>query len=543
MGRSKNPDLIFDDTLKERAERVTLNYLGDNLNHMDLDRVTLFVTHKCNFKCSYCNGPHVNKNMDIKLRREVLKADVTMDQYEKWMVDWANHNLKNIHFTGGEATLHKDLPKMVQMATDNGILSTLTTNGYSDIDVYRELIDNGLTEFRISIDTMIEDEFDKIVGRKGAGHKVLSNIQELVKMRDEEGKDIYLIFNTCAGSFNIEQMKQICSDIISLNGDDAKLLIVAEQGEEVRKNVSKELVDELLEYVDMHRSDYILLKKKIENLAKKNTFGLKDMPSKKEIKTCFIPMTERTLDARYLYPCSIYLRYFGPPIARSDHTFPVQQKLINDFATKHMCVDDFICYEYCTSCCKEFNLEANRMVKNKDKIHKATDYGVIEVFSVENGESQKALNIFDEILSLNHTEPQNFLIIKPIGMKYIDEIKDYIKYYGISIKGEKIIEKWGDISLFLYASKNKMRNVDIKLARNKAYREFEDEKAMCLYIENGYDAGILKDLKQDLRNMFDEEFRFYRYKEGVNLLKSNCVHIPDEGDVELENKILNYFLE
>ncbi len=124
MARSKNPDLIFEDLLQERAKRVAGVYMQADPKaaffdfkrtpffrqnqteplDLELDRVTLFVTHKCNLLCRYCNGPHMNKTISPDQRREMLNAEISIEQYEKLLEEWAAHGLKHIHFTGGEPT-------------------------------------------------------------------------------------------------------------------------------------------------------------------------------------------------------------------------------------------------------------------------------------------------------------------------------------------------------------------------------------------------------------------------------------------------------
>jgi MoaA/NifB/PqqE/SkfB family radical SAM enzyme len=109
----------------------------------------------------------------------MLQADMDMKLYMKLIGEWREHGLKYIHFTGGEATIHPELPDYVKIASDNAILSAITTNGVAEPGLYERLIENGLYEIRISIDTFDEEKYDEIVGVKHAFGRLIRNIKDI----------------------------------------------------------------------------------------------------------------------------------------------------------------------------------------------------------------------------------------------------------------------------------------------------------------------------------------------------------------------------
>jgi MoaA/NifB/PqqE/SkfB family radical SAM enzyme len=226
------PDLIFSETREDRIRAIGEMYCQKQLWNenasTDLHRVTVFATHRCNFKCRYCNGPHMNKAISLKDKSDFLSRDLSPELFKKLLKDWHSHGLKYIHFTGGEATLNKNLPGFIKEAAKWGMLSALTTNGSASPEFYRELVLAGLREIRISIDSDDPATFDRIVQVPGAFKRVEKSILELGKMRDRENKNIFMIFNVCLQSFNLEECKNTIKGLLRYKPDDMKMLVIAE---------------------------------------------------------------------------------------------------------------------------------------------------------------------------------------------------------------------------------------------------------------------------------------------------------------------------
>ena len=533
MVRSKNPDLIFDEVLEERAERVSRQYFEEP-EFIDLDRVTLFVTHKCNLKCKYCNGPHLSKDPEA---RKLLKRDITLEQYRNMIDDWALNGLKNIHFTGGEATMNLHLHEFIELATYKGISSTLTTNGMANNQFYKKLIDNGLNEIRISIDTAIDEEFDELVGVKGACQRVKGNIDYLANLRDKQGKDIFIILNACIGTFNIDKIKTTLDSLIELRPDDVKFLVVAEEGEQVHSKASRKLVDELVAYAKGKAPDYELLEKKIRGMFRKYSFGLKGQASKHIMQQCFIPLTERTLDAEGIYPCSIYLRYRGEPLASVNASFEEQQKAINEFVENHDCREDEICIDNCTNCCKMYNIEVNKKIRKQEEAKNMVKINIGNITQDEIKRFETMYKVINKIRSRDFP----FIIIKPHGVKHQDEIIKYLQNQGIIIADIASIKRWNELSLFLYYKPG--RDVEHRLARNKAYSEIEHpNRAIFLMTEKEVPEKKLSRIKRELREWYGEKVGKFYYKGEEHFFRSNCIHSPDYKDLARESKVIKFFL-
>ena len=205
----------------------------------------------------------------------------------------------------------------MEQAAKRKMLVSLTTNGSSSPALYRRLVESGMTEVRISIDSHDAAEFDKIVGVNGAFRRVENTIRELVRLRDEEQRSIFIILNVSTEFFDLERCKHIIDYLLAAAPDDMKLLVIAESASSIQSKASRKAVDEILDLVRQRNPDgYELLEKKVRTLFRKNTFGLKGMDARYLMKRCYIPLTERTIDAKGIYPCSIYLDIPGTRLHR-----------------------------------------------------------------------------------------------------------------------------------------------------------------------------------------------------------------------------------
>jgi len=99
--------------------------------------VAVVFTGGCNFRCPWC------QNRDLVLNSETLptfsedKIFASIEHRRKW--------LDGVAITGGEPTLHMDLPEFCKRVKQNGLLVALETNG-SNTETLDNLIKSGLVD-------------------------------------------------------------------------------------------------------------------------------------------------------------------------------------------------------------------------------------------------------------------------------------------------------------------------------------------------------------------------------------------------------------
>jgi MoaA/NifB/PqqE/SkfB family radical SAM enzyme len=105
---------------------------------------------RCNLSCTYCN--------EYDKTSEPVPADVMIRRIDRL----ADLGTTIITFSGGEPTLHPDLPALVRRVRDRGAVATLITNGYLLTPAYIATLNAaGLDYLQISIDNVDPDEASK----------------------------------------------------------------------------------------------------------------------------------------------------------------------------------------------------------------------------------------------------------------------------------------------------------------------------------------------------------------------------------------------
>jgi MoaA/NifB/PqqE/SkfB family radical SAM enzyme len=97
------------------------------------------VTRFCNARCGFCLAP---PDGGIHPPVSLLKGHI----------DWLfEKGVKTIHFCGGEPTIHRDLPGLINYVKERGKKSKLTTNGISMPDKLIDALDKANTQVKISL--------------------------------------------------------------------------------------------------------------------------------------------------------------------------------------------------------------------------------------------------------------------------------------------------------------------------------------------------------------------------------------------------------
>jgi len=103
----------------------------------------LYVTRRCNLHCSYCGV------------RDPQKKDLPTHKVKKTVDKMYQLGVRFISFFGGEPTLRKDFPEIVEYAHAKGMITHVSTNGMLLDDMYIERIAKaGVDIINVSIDSI-----------------------------------------------------------------------------------------------------------------------------------------------------------------------------------------------------------------------------------------------------------------------------------------------------------------------------------------------------------------------------------------------------
>ncbi|MCP4349093.1 MAG: radical SAM protein [Desulfobacterales bacterium] len=543
--RSQVPDIIYSDYRYNRIEEVK-KYLEQSNAYLPeyLHRVTLFTTYRCNLNCIYCKTIQKNRQKPYPAKDD----EVSLAHFRQILEMLSGCSLKHIHFTGGEATVVNELPEMVELARKKGILCSITSNGMTDKNVYEKLVSAGLSEIRISLDTHDADEFDRIVRRTGAYARVLDNIRHLIDLRDQHKNGLFVIINMCVGKYNRHRMAEFVRKTLDLNPNDIKLITVVQSrnglGDFTQKQkVLEEIRDSLSKFP---QNSFPLLRYKLKTVFSPDALGVKDLISKQLLKNCFIPLTERTLDTKYYYPCSVYLREGGKPLGRIDEDdLETQQAKTIEFMNKSNCLEDSVCREYCINCCKKFNLFANWKIHKTVNCMDGSELPISNEINLSGHISsheleetmQKVRHDWNECQS--DMVPEPFIVIKPGGMKYKNRICEELRNENITVKTERHIPDWNEIAIRIYTKFLTEENIRRSIQLNRALPHISgDSSAAMLILKQGPDISELKRVKKRLREMLSPNYCLIRQEDDLTVTALNYIHTPDPESWSMEYKLL-----
>lgn len=119
------------------------------------------LTHRCPLRCPYCSNP---------LALDPASREMDTASWKRVLDQAADAGMLQVHFSGGEPCVRKDLEELVAHATDVGLYTNLITSAVlMDEDRLIRLRDAGLQHVQISLQDTQAEGADRIGGFKG-GH-------------------------------------------------------------------------------------------------------------------------------------------------------------------------------------------------------------------------------------------------------------------------------------------------------------------------------------------------------------------------------------
>ncbi|WP_119396559.1 radical SAM protein [Salinibius halmophilus] len=111
-----------------------------------------YITSKCNLRCKHCYLESYKDNPSLETCLSIIDF-------------LSENNVRNINLIGGEPLIRKDLYKIVERISSNGITCSIATNGsLITKDSCTKLISAGCKNFQISLDSDLSSIHDDIRG-------------------------------------------------------------------------------------------------------------------------------------------------------------------------------------------------------------------------------------------------------------------------------------------------------------------------------------------------------------------------------------------
>ncbi len=160
------------------------------------------LTHRCPLQCPYCSNP-----LDL----ERVNTELTTAEWQDVMRQAAELGILQIHLSGGEPTVRKDLEDIVEVAAKAGLYTNLITAGVTlTRDRLKRLKELGLDHVQLSIQDVDEANAEKISAYKNG----LAKKRELGKWVREF--DMPLTINAPIHRHNIENLPNIINFAVEM---------------------------------------------------------------------------------------------------------------------------------------------------------------------------------------------------------------------------------------------------------------------------------------------------------------------------------------
>lgn len=153
--------------------------------------VTWILTHRCNFRCDYCEIP------------ERAADEMSDAEFCAAIDELRAAGMARASFSGGEALLRRDAPRIIGHARRAGCFTSLNTNGWRTVDALPELAPV-LDMLVLSLDGP-EPVHDLVRHRPGSYARVIAAIERA------KGLGLAVATITVIGPWNLDRVEEIAA--------------------------------------------------------------------------------------------------------------------------------------------------------------------------------------------------------------------------------------------------------------------------------------------------------------------------------------------
>lgn len=153
-------------------------------------------------------------------------------------------------------------------------------------------------------------------------------------------------------------------------------------------------------------------------------------------------------------------------------------------------------------------------------------------------------SIYQNIQTLTVKNYHKFIIIKPYGIRFKNEICKHLGHFNLHAFKQISIPSWHLLALFLYI-KAEFHSIDWekRLFISRSFEQMEQNTASLLLLPEQVPFKKLAEIKTEIRQLTGSEKNQRTLANGQKILLTlNAVHTPDEDRLEYELKVLQYFL-
>lgn len=243
----------------------------------NLERLTVHLTERCNFRCEYCNMCFSEKTLDEAVARKIID-------------DYSEMGGRIIHFTGGEPSVVPYVESIFKYAHDKGLQVSSNTNAFKRMDT------TYIDKLKTSFDTPYRDVFNKTMGTD-CFDKVVENMKYYSQTMTNKMLSITAVLNhkTYKSMYDLAKFVNENFDVYNLyfsnyKGNNAEFAFTEEQITDMFENY----IPKTLQYLKDTGNEYSY---KQLSLYKPSDFANVDVrfEDNKRIP-CYIQLSELTVN-------------------------------------------------------------------------------------------------------------------------------------------------------------------------------------------------------------------------------------------------------
>jgi pyrroloquinoline quinone biosynthesis protein E len=202
------------------------------------------LTHRCPLRCPYCSNP-------LELSRATAELDTAT--WQRVFSEAAALGVLQVHFSGGEPLVRRDLAELVRHSSGLGLYGNLITSGIRlDANRLAELVEAGLEHVQLSFQDSDTASGDRIAGLAGAQDAK----RRAARVVREAG--LPLTVNAVVHRQNLDHLGEIIDMAVALGADRLEVAHVQYYGWALRNRAallpSREQLDTATAMVEAARA-------------------------------------------------------------------------------------------------------------------------------------------------------------------------------------------------------------------------------------------------------------------------------------------------
>ncbi|MFA5188680.1 MAG: radical SAM protein [Patescibacteria group bacterium] len=266
--------------------------------------IEINIGNSCNNECLFCMVDHSSRGF------------VAYKTIEKEIIRAKQNGFESIGFLGGEFTLHPEVLKIVKLAKILGFkIIHIISNGrkYQDENFVKQLINNGVNRFSVSIHSHKMEVEDYLTQRPGGFAEKIQGLKNLVKMNQPVSANLVI------NNLNYQDIAETLNFLNGLGIIDFRLNFIWLHG---RALANQNLF--------LKFNDFLPLVDKIINLAKEKnlTIAFEGIPA------CLIKDNNKLDYIGELRDLKTEVVAFNNP-QKERENFNWQERKTNEFKIKH----------------------------------------------------------------------------------------------------------------------------------------------------------------------------------------------------------------